>query len=312
MDFYNICCKYLKEIELTREDYSADRNSPQYNLFCSHHINPKFNKGGDEPENLVLLHYFEHAYVHLFRWLITDNPRDLGGFTSAMNAKERRELQIEKRRENPPKLTLPPLPPPAEERKKPAKTAKAIRAGKAVGSKYQLQSLKRANPFTMFMANLVLKFINNNGIEVIHKPSDNIKDVSVNSASAIGRALNNVYPTETLTNSPDGISKLLKGTNKIVQNWRIDSLFIDDFEYEITQEVLLKYQDLFETLTTYFSENQELSILELTKSMADIRNSNPKEIALIQKMFTFIKKWSFLIKSLSEGKADDEIDLPTD
>lgn len=312
MDFYNICCEYLKGIELTRTDYSTDPNSEEYLRFCTHHIKPKFSGGGDEANNLVLLHYFEHGYLHLIRWLVTDMPSDLGGFTSAMNAKSKRKLQIERRRESQPKLSLPPLPPPAAERKKPAKTAKTVRAGQTVGQKYQLQSLAKANPFSLFLANSILKFLNLNGTEVIHKPSGDIKNVSDNSASAIGRKLNAVCFTETLGKNPSIITKLLSGENKILQNGKLVGLFIGDLEYQITKEIVISYQTLYDTLTEYFNQNQELSISELTQNMAVKRNSNFEETVLIQEMFTFIKKWSFLMKGIADKKADDDIEIPND
>lgn len=44
--------------------------------FHNHHIVPRYKGGGNNPENLVLLHPIDHAILHLVRFRMFKNPAD--------------------------------------------------------------------------------------------------------------------------------------------------------------------------------------------------------------------------------------------
>lgn len=88
-NLYNLYINYLVQIQNTRPDYK-----PRQIMFCEHHIEPRFERGADTAENRVLLHYHEHGWVHLIRWLYSNSPRDLGGFSSNMRTLEAVQLDV--------------------------------------------------------------------------------------------------------------------------------------------------------------------------------------------------------------------------
>ncbi len=57
---YEYWCKYLWDIQTTREDFLINKK-----MFSDHHINPKFEGGDNSAANRILLHKHEHGFLHL-------------------------------------------------------------------------------------------------------------------------------------------------------------------------------------------------------------------------------------------------------
>lgn len=75
--------------------------------FHRHHIIPRYKGGDDSPENLVLLHPIDHAIVHLVRYRMFGNVRDLWAYNWLQGIKDpdvysrfstEREAKIKQRR----------------------------------------------------------------------------------------------------------------------------------------------------------------------------------------------------------------------
>lgn len=85
--------EYIDEARIRTEE--KKKQDPTF--YCEiHHIVPKFDGGGDEKTNLVLLGYNEHAIAHYIRWVVYQKPQDLTAFNvmSGQSPDARRERAI--------------------------------------------------------------------------------------------------------------------------------------------------------------------------------------------------------------------------
>lgn len=238
-DFIDTCIDYLRRIQGTRNDYQDRRH-----MFSQHHIRPRFEGGDDSEENRVLLHRYEHALIHLLRWLCTDSRRDLGGFSSAMRTEENVLAAARVRAINPPRTAgINPPPPAPSARKKQAVTGRVIQYRRNLRERgldpttgHQRRTRVRADPFTWFVTTLPILFEFRTGLQYTHpgRTSDNLFDVS---SAEIGRNLDNVrrYLPENERRPVYNLYKILSGIDQTCSGWRILHVLIKNQQYSIAQ-----------------------------------------------------------------------------
>lgn len=247
---YNLYIDNLKSIENNRPDYLPNRK-----MFCIHHIQPRFENGDNSPSNIVLLHYHEHSWVHLIRWLYTDSHRDLGGFTSNMRTIKSVVYQREQRALNVPNSPNPPRP--QAGRKKPAVTARVIQNSRKLGATYQTYSRVRVNPLTWFVSTSTVCFKHTSGVSYLHVPSPDIFDIK-NTASDIARNLVNIAYSPPLVKNPQNLSMILCGKDKTRGGWSIAYVQVGTEKITIAE-----LKQLFNKILKNFENNQELALQEL-------------------------------------------------
>jgi hypothetical protein len=246
-------------------------------MFCEHHIKPRFEGGGLEAENRVLLHRHEHSYLHLIRWLYTNSRRDLGAFTSNMRTNESIALQSQRRSQNPPNSPLPPPPPAREMRAQPTITGRVQQNSLRLGRQYQTNSRIRVNPFTWFIGTLPLVFIHTSGVKYYHHGSEDILSDSI-TASSIGRELAILTPDSALARNPQNLSDVLSCLKPSRGGWKIESILLESAKTDTETEketrekklvcTLAELKKLFQNIETFFNETKDqLSLSTFTEQL---------------------------------------------
>lgn len=210
-----------------------------------HHIKPRFENGGDELENRVFLHQYEHALIHLLRYSWKKRSRDLNGFSSACLTEDqilRRNLPTSQASQDAyAKTTRNPEWQAShgrkgrENRSTPVPSPLQRRKVAQVGEQTQWSnSRQRVIPFTWFLCSQVLAFKNDksNTLVWISPPLDLQERTVTNIAKVLVQ-----HPLHRETNSPEVLEKLysnfaelFRGTRKMKWNWRFYALRLGDHE----------------------------------------------------------------------------------
>ena len=230
-----------------------------------HHIQPRFDGGTDVLENRVLLHQYQHALIHLFRYAWKKLPRDFNAFSSACLTKD----QLEKRSPSTPSEAS------LEARRKtvqnaewqasagargrlnrtspPAATPALRRSGSKAGKKYQWQNGRtRADVFVWFLCTLTLGFKNVVNQEVLWIPPDT--DLKKHTVTDVCQALvSNPMHTETggigvIRTRLSNFSQLFRGERQIMWNWKLYGIQFLNTSFVFSDTTTL------ETLRSFFAD----------------------------------------------------------
>lgn len=247
-----------------------------------HHIQPKFDGGTDEESNCVLLHQYEHALIHLFRFLCFKNSRDFNAFSSACltvdQIQRRNKGTLETQNIARQKTVLNPewqatsgrkgVERSAELRRgKSNASALSRRANAETGRMFQFQnSRKRVHPWTWFLCELPLTFTNEKCREHIELvPHTNPTNRTV---TYIVSTLKRMFPQSSIPETSERYSNFAelfrfeKGSywGWMLVGFQIDGLF---FGFE-TLEKKKHFYAFFATLFYAFYRSHDGSLVPLT------------------------------------------------
>jgi hypothetical protein len=291
---------FLKKMEHSTGGRSDIENS---SFRVVHHIQPRFEGGTDDESNRVLLHQYEHALIHLLRFLWLQHSRDLNAFSSACLTPE----QVERRNNGntetqqiaQEKTVLNPEWQATSGRKGVDRSAE-IRRGKSnasalsrcasaeTGRKFQfVNSRKRVHPWTWFLCEFPLTFTNSQfdkRIEIVPHAEAGKRTVTY-----LVSTLKRLFPQSSIPETPERYSNFAeifrfeKGMywGWVLAGFQIDGVF---FSFE-TIEKKKKFYAFFATLFYYFYRSSESSLVPLTVEEQFLLKE--RMLSLFQPLFNF-------------------------
>lgn len=224
------------------------------NLRVLHHIVPRFEDGSDELDNRVMLHQYEHALIHLFRYSWKKMIRDLNAFSSACLTNEQLERRntslTGKTLEARLKTTLNPewqktvAAKGRENRGTPVISPLQRRKAAETGGKTQWRNArKRVQPFTWYLCEQSLAFQNVKDPQVVWMlPDDNPEKRTV---ASIAEKLTQ-HPIHVKTKSPtvsknllSNLAMIFRGERNVKWGWSFYAISIDGYTHSLRGTVAL-------------------------------------------------------------------------
>lgn len=261
--FYNVAVKYFREMSL-----NTPLNTGIGKMYVEHHVIPKFVVRDQSAENRIFIHTCEHGILHLIRWLYSEHPGDLSGFSSGARTEESIDMQRQKRKINPPNSPLPPPPPSKKIRAMPTITDQLRKTGQMVGSEYHTNSLFNRNRFSWFLCTQQIKLQHKSTKTYFYSPDTS--DITQLEITKISKKLVELTPESTLKGKEHVLSEVFRGVKKSRGGWSIKRILIDNKDF-----MLQDLFDLFDKIE-YILGNEELSSNDslLTTLLMDKLNKN--------------------------------------
>lgn len=92
LEFVNLyshfCKQYLRMRERTGEFTTYQNTQDRIDVITTHHIEPRFNGGTEDPNNKVACNYYLHGIAHLFRYFSSGKTQDVNGVNNGLRTLE--------------------------------------------------------------------------------------------------------------------------------------------------------------------------------------------------------------------------------